>query len=354
MEKKFENIVILRTDRIGEVLLSSAVVDAIKDRHHDARISFVTSEYSSPLLENRSDIERVLTADTMTKGGCFSRAISLARELRSGGYDTAIVLNPHKMLHLACFLAGIPRRIGYDRKWGFFLTDKFRDDRNRGDRHEIECTVELLERAGIGVGRPQLRLELDKNAEEKVKELLSEKGITGERPLVLIHPGSSNPAKIWPGENYAEIIRRIKKDLGCDIAVLGSKEEGALAGKIIRESEVGAIDLTGALDLKELAAVLKRSALFIGNDTGPMHMAAALKVPVIAIFGRNIPGVSPMRWRPWGDGHMVFHEDPGCDPCYDTECPYDYKCLRSVTADIVFKTAKKILASKARAQNSDS
>lgn len=353
MRDRFKNIVILRTDRIGEVLLSSSAVDAIKDRHPDARVSFVTSGYSKSLLEGRSDIERVLTAETMTGGRWFLKAVSLSRELRAGRYDTAIVLNPHKMLHLACFLAGIPRRIGYDRKWGFLLTDRFRDDRDRGDRHEVECTMDLLQRAGMDIGRPRLTLEIDKSAGKKIEKLLADKGVAPGRFLVAVHPGSSNPAKIWPGQNYSEIIRRMKESLGCDVAVLGSKEEKDLAGKIVREAGVEVIDLAGELDLKELAAFLKRAALFVGNDTGPMHMAAALKVPVIAIFGRNIPGVSPVRWRPWGAGHVVFHEDPGCDPCYDTECPNDFRCLRAVTTDAVFKAIEEILASKSRPQVRD-
>jgi heptosyltransferase-2 len=353
MRDKSKNIVILRTDRIGEVLLSTAAVDAIKDRHPDARVSFVTSGYSRPLLEDRGDIEQVITAETMTGGRCFQKAISLAGKLRAGRYDIAIVLNPHKMLHLACFLAGIPRRIGYDRKWGILLTDRFRDDRDKGDRHEVECTMELLERAGMDIGRPQISLEVNKSSEKRVEELLSGKGISGDSSLVAVHPGSSNPAKIWPGRNYSEIIRRMKQGLGCDVAVLGSEEEKDLAGKIIRQAGVEVIDLTGELDLKELAAFLKKAALFVGNDTGPMHMAAALKVPVIAIFGRNIPGVSPVRWRPWGEGHVVFHEDPGCDPCNDTECRNDFKCLRSVTTDAVFKAIEQILASRSRSQGRD-
>ena len=131
--------------------------------------------------------------------------------------------------------------------------------------------------------------------------------------------------------------------LGCDVAILGDKKEKDLAESVIFKSGVDAINLSGALTLKQLAAFLKKAVLFIGNDTGPMHMAAALDVPVIAIFGRNQPGVSPSRWRPIGHSNVVFHEDSGCFPCYDTECPYEYKCLRAVTVEAVFEAAQKIV-----------
>ncbi len=337
------NIVILRTDRIGEVLLSTVAVSAVKRRYPKARVSFVTSEYSRAVIEGREDIERVITADTMKKGKVFIKAVKLASSLRKGGYDTAVILNPHRALHLACFLAGIPRRVGYDRKWGFLLTDSVPDERDKGEKHEIEYTMELLGKLDIKDAPTLPQLPVREKSAKSVEEVLSRMGVDKDSRLVAIHPGSSNPAKIWPPENYAGLIRRISSELDCRIAVIGSKGEKDLDEGIIRGTGREVIDLTGALDLKELAALLKRAAIFVGNDTGPMHMAAALGTPVVAIFGRNIPGVSPKRWCPPGEKNVIFHEDPGCDPCYDTKCPYDYKCLRAVAVDAVFEAVKGLL-----------
>ncbi|MBD3426357.1 MAG: lipopolysaccharide heptosyltransferase II [Candidatus Omnitrophica bacterium] len=350
MSVTFEKIVLLRTDRIGEVLLSAAAVGAIKEKNPGARIDFVTSEYSKGLLEGRSDIAKVMTADTMSRGNVFSKALSLSRQLREGGYDAAVVFNPHKMLHLACFLAGIPRRIGYARKWPFLLTDRIEDDRQKGDRHEIECTLELLERSGISAGRPHLILEVDPSSRSKVAELLAKRGVDEGGVLVCVHPGSSNPSKIWPGDNYSELIQRIRNDLGYEVVVLGDVKEAGLADRIVHKADAGAFNLAGELDLKCLAALLKRADLFIGNDTGPMHMAAALRVPVIAIFGRNIPGVSPTRWGPWGEDHIVLHEDLGCDPCFDRDCQKEHECLRAITVDKVYESVKRLLPEGNRRQ----
>ena len=170
--------------------------------------------------------------------------------------------------------------------------------------------------------------------------------IDTKKPLIAVHPGSSNPAKMWPADMYAGLIKRVKMELGCEIAVLGSEEEKLIAESVIGAAGIKAHDLTGKFDLKELAAFIGKCGLFIGNDTGPMHMAAALGIPVIAIFGRNIPGVSPRRWGPWGENNVVFHENPGCDPCYDSKCPYDYKCLSAITVDAVFEAVKRIVNCK--------
>ena len=344
--EKISNIVIMRTDRIGEVLLSTVAVDAIRTRYPDVRITFVTSEYSRPVVSSRDDIEDVIIADTMKKGALLGRSIHLAKVLRKKRFDIALVMNPHKMLHLACFLAGIPIRAGYDRKWSFLLTDKIKDDRDSGSKHEVEYAMDLLHLLDVNCDVPDIRLPVRGENEDKALSILYEKNMDEGKPLICVHPASSNPAKIWPGARYAELIRKISTELDCNVAVLGSREEKSLVEDIIRTSGVRVLNLSGELELEELAAVLKNSVLFIGNDTGPMHMAAALGTTVIAIFGRSIPGVGPKRWRPLGDKHIVFHEDPGCRECHDTRCPYDYRCLRKITVNAVFDAAEKVILNR--------
>jgi len=345
MPKKSEpgKIAVIRTDRIGEVLLSTVLVNAIKRVYPKARILFVTSAYARPLVEDMDAVEEVLTFDTPGQKGWVRKACRLAGELRRRKIDAAVVLNPHKSLHLACFLAGISVRAGYDRKWGFLLNRRIRDERDRGLKHECEYSMDLARAIGIECPAPEVSLRITDAAAGSAGRILREKGEVTGRPVVAVHPGSSNPAKMWPHSRYAELIRRIKDETGCDVVLLGSGREISLTEKISRESGVRTMDLAGALDLKELAAVLKRADLFVGNDAGPMHMAAAVGTPVIAVFGRNIPGVGPKRWGPWGGGHVVFHETPGCEPCMDEACPRDYRCLWDVTVDQVFEAVKEKL-----------
>lgn len=336
----------MRTDRIGEVLLSTAAVDCIKSSYPEARVTFVTSGYSRAVVDGRAGVSEIITANTMNSPCWLTEALRLGALLRKRRFDTAVVLNPHKTLHLACFLGGIQRRIGYDRKWGFLLNRTVKDERDKGGKHEIEYTMDLLREMGIDAAAPAPRLVIDKDADHHIKNFLFKNGIYLDRPLITVHPGSSNPAKIWPKDRYAELIKKLDSELDCQIAVIGDEKEKELAKEVVSGSGTGAFDFSGRFDLKSLAAFLKKSALFIGNDAGPMHMAAALGVPVVAIFGRNIPGVGPTRWRPWGENHVVFHEDPGCSPCYDTACPHERRCLSAITSDAVFDAAVGILRDK--------
>ncbi|MFH1877535.1 MAG: lipopolysaccharide heptosyltransferase II [Candidatus Omnitrophota bacterium] len=338
-------IIVFRTDRIGEVLLSTVAVDALKRKYPEAAVTFATSGYSRPIVENRRDLAEILTIDVRGGASWMMEAVRLGVLLRKKRFDMALVLNPHKVLHLACFLAGIPERVGYDRKWGALLTKKMPDLKEKGEKHEIEYTKDLLEFAGIECGELSPRLPLSAEAEKNVSAMIRKEGLDSA-PLVAIHPGSSNPAKIWPCERYTELASRIKTETGCNVVILGSREEKPIGEKITRGSEGASVDLTGRLDLSELAALLNRAVLFVGNDNGPMHMAAALGVKVIAIFGRNIPGASPRRWRPWGGKHIVFHENPACRPCYDPGCPYDHRCFKAVSASAVFSAVKDMLARK--------
>ena len=155
-----KNIVLIRTDRIGEVLLSTVAVDAIREWYPKARISFVTSAYSMPLLEDREDVEEVIAFETMSRGPALCRAMCLAGALKARRFDTAIIFNPHKALHLGCFLAGIPRRIGYGRKWGGLLTETIEDHRDKGEKHETEYDMDLVRLLGVKGPAPAPRLPI--------------------------------------------------------------------------------------------------------------------------------------------------------------------------------------------------
>jgi lipopolysaccharide heptosyltransferase II len=341
MNKNINNIAIFRTDRIGEVLLSSVAVDAIKEKHPSSKIFFITSDYAKPLLEDRDDIYEIITFDTINKGKSFLEAINLAKKLYDRRIDTALVLNPHKMIHLACFLAGVTNRIGYNRKLGILLNKKIEDEREKGIKHEIEYTKDLLKFLDIEKDKHSPRIPANAEAEKKISGIILDKQIALNKPVIVIHPGSSNPAKMWARDNYADLICKIKKEIESTVCVIGSSAENDLCEDIIQKSKSDVLNFAGELNIKELVSLIRHANLFIGNDAGPMHIASSVNVAVIAIFGRNIPGVSPVRWGPHGDDDIVFHNDPGCRPCQDTLCPYEFQCLTAISSDMVLNAVKK-------------
>lgn len=305
--KNIRRIAIFRTDRIGEVLLSTPVIEALKNRFPQAEISFITSPYASDIVSNRLDLYEVIIFSTINRGVSLLETLALSLKLRSRRFDLAVILNPHKMLHLAAFLAGIPHRIGFDRKWGFLLNHKREDCKDEGRMHEVEYNLGLLETIGIKETSAAPFINVLSKASDDIERLFKERGIAPNKKSIIVHPGSSNPAKRWPAENFIELIKRLSADSSLNIIVSGDSSEKTLCDKIVSAAAGSNVyNLAGLLSLGQLAALFKAADLMITNDNGPMHIAAAVGTRVIAIFGRNIPGVGPKRWGPYGKGHIVF------------------------------------------------
>jgi len=161
--------------------------------------------------------------------------------------------------------------------------------------------------------------------------------------LIAIHPSSSNPAKCWPKSCYQELISKLLR-AGYEINLIGDEKSYQYNQDIINGSREKVENLAGKFSLSELTEYFTKCALLVSNDSGPIHLASVVKLPIVDIFGRNIPGVGPVRWGPYQTKSIVFHKDPGCSPCLDRDCPYKFKCLTAITPDEVFAAAKELLS----------
>lgn len=323
---RIRKIAILRTDRIGEVLLSTPIIEALYNRFPGVKISFVTSPYSSDIVSDRQDIDKVIIFDTFSRRLPAWGAIGLADKLRPESFDMAIILNPHKILHLGCFLAGIPIRVGFNRKWPFLLTHKVEDKRDAARMHEVEYNLELLRIIDIYSGKLSPIMPVSNESNVFVDSILKQKGIKGQNKIVVMHPGSSNAKKQWPIENFKEVAAVLAETGRIDIAIIGDGAEKHLSDNIASGIGKNVYDLTGLFTIKQLAAFLKRVDILITNDNGPMHIAAAVGTRIIAIFNKDAIGSNPLRWGPCGDGHTVF-----------------YRSLDQINSDEVIKAAKDTL-----------
>jgi heptosyltransferase III len=321
-----QDIVILRTDRIGEVLLSTPVIEALKRNFPKARINFITSPYARDIISDRADIDKVLTFDTICNKASSFDAFKLAKKLSMLSCDMAIVLNPHKVLHLGVFLAGIRYRVGFERKWGFLLNAKAEDTRDKAKMHEVNYNLQLLRLLDIYEEGIMPFMPVLSKSSFYVKGLLEQTGVTGKKRIVAIHPGSSNPSKIFPIDKFKEVIKALVEPGAIDIVIIGSREEKALCAKIKSGLGRDVHDLSGLFTLRKLAAMCKASDLFITNDNGPMHIAAAVGTKVLALFNRDAVGSNPLRWGPYGEGHVVI-----------------YKSFKSITPDEIAEKAKAML-----------
>ena len=163
---------------------------------------------------------------------------------------------------------------------------------------------------------------------------------------MFIHPGASCDSKIWPAERFAKVADRLIDKYGIKAVIVGSdeKRDTKCAESMIKRMSNKAVSFAGKLSISELASCLKKAAVFITNDSGPVHIACAVGTPAVVIFGRRQPGLNPRRWGPTGKGNTVLHKDVGCgEGCLAHNCRKGFACLNAVTADEVYEAAAKFL-----------
>lgn len=339
-KEKIHKILVIRTDRMGDVLPNIPAIRALKQSFNSSIVAVVNPEVER-LLRGNSEIDQILTFDEDKWNKSIFTKLKLYWQIRKMKFDLAVILNPAKRFHVLAYLAGIPRRLGYDRKWGFLLTDKIEDKKFQGQKHEVEYNLDLVRAIGADTEDKHISIKVEKEDTQFVEDLLLKYGVKDKNLVIAIHPHSSNPAKSWPKENFACVADELYARFSAKVAIIGGAEERNSAIKLISQAKHHLINLTGKLTLKQLAAFFQRCTLLISNDSGPVHIAAAMNTPCAVIFGRNIPGVGPGRWSPWGSAHTVLHKDPGCNPCLDRDCPYNFKCLSSISPKEVLATAEK-------------
>ncbi|MFA5118007.1 MAG: glycosyltransferase family 9 protein [Candidatus Omnitrophota bacterium] len=296
-----KRIVVFRNDRFGEFLLIIPALEALKRMYPGASLTVVAHPSVQALARIIPGINAVIAWENRKHR--FVEIIKFAFELRRGHFDLAVIFNPMKESHLVTFLAGISERLGYRRKWGALLTKSLTDTRDSGLKHEVESNCELLQCLGAVPKDHRLSLELE---ERLINDFLKEYPFAGSGNLVVIHPWTSDPVKQWPPENFSALVEMIGEKLDVTTVLIGGEQERLKDFTWKTNSRQKIIDLTGKTTLVQLAALLKKSRLLVSADSGPVHLAASVGTPVIALFRNDIPGKSPRRWGPWGKNNRVI------------------------------------------------
>jgi ADP-heptose:LPS heptosyltransferase len=231
----------------------------------------------------------------------------------------AIVYHTKKRMNAMCFFAGIPTRLGYrNNKFGFLLTHPVVDERRFGKKHEVEYCLELLKPLGIKMEGFKIFVPVKKNQEQALEELFRKENISINDPVIVIHPGASDPAKCWPPHFFAELIRNIlKTNSHIRIVLVGADNVKAVSQRIVSQVGRPVVDLTGKTSVGLLVALFKHSQLLVSNDSGPVHLAVAVGTPVVSIFTRNQPGINPERWRPYTSKSRVVSIPPTQDLSFE-------------------------------------
>ncbi|MBF0479819.1 MAG: glycosyltransferase family 9 protein [Candidatus Omnitrophica bacterium] len=337
----YKRIAIIRTDRIGEVILTTPLAAVLKQQYPDSNITFFTSDLAYEVLQFAPQIDTTEIFDTIQKP-TFKSFLKFLDQLRHSGYDLAVVANPHKYSHLAVSLAGIKTRVGFNRKWGkYLLTHSINDTRAEGKIHELDANLKLLQCLGISAERNRPSLVVSAAEKNALKSKLSGQGINFKWPIISFHPGSSFIYKRWPREYFKELIKKIQGEYNVEICLNGDVSEKYLCKEIAINPILPLHSLAGTLTVRELVIFLSLSQLVIANDSGPMHIADALGTNLIAIFGRGKEGTGPNRWGPTGKNSYIFHKIPQqCTVCVNEACAYNFECLKMITPEEVFNGIK--------------
>lgn len=301
--ENIKNILVIRNDRFGEFLLNIPAFRALKESFVNARITAVTDPYVKELAESVPFIDEVIP--WARKKHQLAEKIQLARALKNKKFDIAIMLNPSQEFNKLAWICGIPIRAGYDRKWGFLLTHKIKDEKYLGNKHEIEYNLELTGIIGARTDSAWLCLKVDTADKDNLFKRLN---LSNRNNLIAMHPWTSDSIKQWPYNNFRGLAKELAGGLNVTVIVIGSGIDPEKSEQLFNDLGNNVINLTGKTTLKELAAVISDCKLLISGDSGPVHLASCLGVPVVAIFRNDLPQKCSRRWGPKSSGSIVIEK----------------------------------------------
>ncbi|PIU42085.1 MAG: hypothetical protein COS99_02065 [Candidatus Omnitrophica bacterium CG07_land_8_20_14_0_80_42_15] len=346
-KKPFEinKIAVIELTHAGDVLATTPALSLLKKKFPNASIAIVVSPWSKDVVTDNPDIDEVIVyrASWFDRIGklpfSLTETMAFIRTMRKKHFDLGIDMRGDFRNILLMYLCGIKKRIGYGFAGGsFLLTDiKPFNIEKRQDKHQIEHNLDIVCSIKDGnecyTNDKAFKIYFSESDSDYIERLLRDKGITKNDFLIAIHPGSGLTSKCWPIERFAALMERISKKYKSNIIVIGGSSEKDLVAVLKAASKASFIDAVGKTNIKQLAALLKRCRLFVGGDSGVMHIASAVNTPIVAIWG----GHNKMsHWRPLTGDAVVVYKDIECRPCGLAKCDH-LRCLKLISVDDVFE-----------------
>ena len=342
LDHAYRRFLIVRTDRIGDVILTLPMARVLKRRFPGAHVAMLIRSYTAELAGSDPDIDQVISFD-----GPDPPTLRLAADLRRPGFDVVFHTHPRPRLALATALAGIPVRVGTGYRWYSFLFNRrVYEHRKDAARHELEYNLNLLRAVGVDgpLGDVTPRLAVDVGHAERARAALTAAGIPPGVKFAILHPGSGGSARDWSPERFAALATMLAGREGLAVLLTGGRGEETMVSRVLSSCPPGVRSIVGSLDILEYAALAQQASLFVANSTGPIHIAAAVGTPVIGLYPQIRP-LSAARWGPYTDRKVIFTpkgfpED--CDRCPGRPgepCP----CMDSIRPEDVHAAAAALL-----------
>jgi len=331
-------ILIRATNWVGDAIVALPALRAVRSQFPEAEITILARPYVAAIYKNQQVCDNTMFVEETG---------DIVSELRAQKFDVALLFQNAFGAAWFAWRAGIPQRIGYARDGRSLLLTKAVPVPKPGEipLHEQYYYLELLRRAGWLDSLPTesfIRLNVPEENRERAAEFLLSAGVRPDGFRIAIGAGASyGSAKCWPPDRFAELANRLQGRAGAEVILFGTSTEAAVSSAIAAGMHRPPIDLTGKTTINDLPALLSQCHLFIGNDSGAMHVAAAVGLPVVAVFGPTDPfGTSPVTPH-----CSIVQEKPYCSPCFLRRCPTDHRCMTRVTPDAVEAAARQWISS---------
>jgi heptosyltransferase II len=334
-----ERVLIRGTNWIGDVVMTLPAVSAIRKAWPGAELFVLAKPWVADLYRLSADVDEVILFEEPGRHAGIGGKWRLAAELRRYRFDCAILLQNAIEAAILARLAGIPYRAGYNTDGrGFLLTHSVGRTPAILGVHQIDYYLEMVRALGLLPAGRSVHLRGDDHGLSESR--LREWGIQPGHPLIGLAPGAAyGPAKKWFPERFAAVIDRLIDDTGAQAILFGSEGDRESIAEVRKNARHPLIDMAGRTNLKEAIALISRCDLFVSNDTGLMHIAGALGIPMVAIFGST----NPKTTSPAGEASIVIHREVPCSPCLKPVCPTDFRCMDLIGVDEVYSAARGLM-----------
>nr|HID57663.1 lipopolysaccharide heptosyltransferase II [Desulfobacterales bacterium] len=333
-------ILIRSTNWIGDAILTTPAVRAVRRNFPDSEITILARPWVVPVFEASTEIDQIMIYEFDGRHQGWYGKIQLIKELKRGEFELAILFQNAFEAALLAFGASIPYRMGYNTDGrGLFLTHSVACTHQAKEVHEIDYYLGILEAFGMRPDGRELSLSISQKNRDRAREILREYLLCGKR-LVGVNPGATfGSAKRWFPERYAALADMIHEEFMAAIVIFGSRSEVKVADRVASLMRHPSVNLCGKTGLGEAFALIQECSLFITNDSGLMHAAAALDVPVIALFGST----DPVTTGPNSRMSKVVRVPTSCSPCLKPVCVEDHRCMKQISVSMVFDHVKEFL-----------
>ncbi len=333
-------ILIRAANWVGDAIMTTPVLRAVRKNYPDVHITILAKPWVAPVFYNNPNIDEILIYQDIDRHKKGIGTFRLIMDLREHKFDLAVLMQNAFEAALITFMAKIPERLGYNTDArGLLLNRCIKLDKALKKGHLIDYYRGIIKGCGLKDDGRELDLLPDLKERELACNILKENNISLSEPVIGINPGATGgTAKRWFPDRFAETAKRLSDAFGVKIVIFGGPDDEKLGDYILKKSGEKCVNLAGKTTLRQAFALIEKCSLFITNDSGLMHAAAALNINQIAIIGPTDFIATP----PSNQNSKVLRVPVSCSPCKNSECPTDHSCMYKITTDMVFNEGIKM------------